>query len=85
MNAPNCIRKSLSRYQQTERSVNTQCLHSTPVYLNMVIMSSGLAIASYLVGKSKRPLEYSRGNVDASLFHIKIRFFIGHQDQHGQN
>ena len=22
---------------------------------------------------------------DASLFHIKIRFFMGHQDQHGQN
>ena len=32
-----------------------------------------------------RRIVVSRGNVDASLFHIKIRFFMGHQDQHGQN
>ena len=32
-----------------------------------------------------RRIAVSRGNVDASLFHIKIRFFMGHQDQHGRN
>ena len=43
------------------------------------------AVAGHVKRWRFRRIVVSRGNVDASLFHIKIRFFMGHQDQHGQN